>query len=1048
MDLFQCNFYFFGSALASSFGLFVSQFFLSLKERTRPALHLGLFSFFFFLFHLGYVIGFSSSAEWTVYHRLIVIPSSMVIFIEIFTFFFYFPEPKGVKIGNTIRIILYTIASFFGVYYIYSSLNAPKAYNIGSHYWDFESHGFYKWFSLFILLMTLFFIIAGIWRAFVSKGKERRAVIYFLIGFCVVGVLPGIMNSLSRDGSVSRASYQQTTDLSLVIGLFLIVILYANVTKERTTILSRITAITMATCLLTLQLVGYFVLNGYDDSFDQIRNQEIKAIVNEGETPDGLIYLTSYTPKSDKFDFPYKKEIASLNTRTEFEMRFTHLRILLCNLGNLKGKERWKKSQSILEEAPPEFFVYKAGIKEFLASKKESAVSDSEMASFFNLLTDRFGVIRSKYLHLPNKADKSSVLNLLKDKDPSILAGLSTLKRSLENESFDADGKASEKILLPISPMIEPGKRIYRILKSNHEGNETNTFTVSYMYKRPDNDSLFEIGFQYGMLRNFNHSPSLIFVYSLIAVVLVVSIGFRYFFRLALVIPLNEVVDGLQAINAGDLNYRLQPRVEDEVGFIARSFNRMARSIQAGRKRLDRYAKELEHKVKERTIELENTLSEVRELKRLQDGDFFLTSLLIKPLGSNKSESKDVKVDFFLEQKKKFTFKNREDEIGGDLNVSNNIQLNGHPYVVFLNGDAMGKSMQGAGGALVLGAVLESIVERTKNVESVRSKSPERWLKDTFIELHKVFESFEGSMLVSCMMGLIDETTGSLLYINAEHPRAVLYKDEKAGFIGEKFNCRKLGTTGIEGNIRIETFQLSPGDSIIVGSDGRDDILIGNASDGNRIINDDEELFLKMVEEGEGNLNSIYEAILREGELIDDISMIRLSYKGSVLLDHSVDEDYSNRVKELLSAAKKAENEENLVDAIAILEKIEALDPRVPRVKKKLIKLFLKNGKYDQAARYAEDYLQLRPIDNEILFISSVIARKVGELNKAVELGERLRLRDPEHLNNLISLSRVYMTLKNYGRSKILLSAALKINPESEMALKLSNALSKITPNS
>jgi hypothetical protein len=30
-----------------------------------------------------------------------------------------------------------------------------------------------------------------------------------------------------------------------------------------------------------------------------------------------------------------------------------------------------------------------------------------------------------------------------------------------------------------------------------------------------------------------------------------------------------------------------------------------------------------------------------------------------------------------------------------------------------MNADAMGKSMQGAGGALVLGAVLEAIVDRT-----------------------------------------------------------------------------------------------------------------------------------------------------------------------------------------------------------------------------------------------------------------------------------------------------------------------------------------------
>jgi hypothetical protein len=96
-----------------------------------------------------------------------------------------------------------------------------------------------------------------------------------------------------------------------------------------------------------------------------------------------------------------------------------------------------------------------------------------------------------------------------------------------------------------------------------------------------------------------------------------------------------------------------------------------------------------------------------------------------------------------------------------------------------------GNRWQGAGGILVLGAVFKSIIERTSYSDIVKRMSPERWLKNSFVELHKVFESFDGSMLVSIILGLIDEKNGLMYFINAEHPSTILYRDKKAVFVGE-----------------------------------------------------------------------------------------------------------------------------------------------------------------------------------------------------------------------------------------------------------------------
>ncbi|HNO27068.1 MAG TPA: PP2C family protein-serine/threonine phosphatase, partial [Leptospiraceae bacterium] len=253
-------------------------------------------------------------------------------------------------------------------------------------------------------------------------------------------------------------------------------------------------------------------------------------------------------------------------------------------------------------------------------------------------------------------------------------------------------------------------------------------------------------------------------------------------------------------------------------------------------------------------IEKRRAMEEVHRIKLQQDGDYFLTSLLIKPLAQHRVESSHFSVEFLLKQKKEFKFKNRENEIGGDICIAHSLQLRGRQHIVFLNADAMGKSLQGAGGALVMGSVFGSIIERTKIAEPYRNLYPEQWLSAVFTELQKIFESFDYSMLVSVALGVIEDDTGLLYYINAEHPSLVLYRDDTVEFIENKYQYYKLGTVP-QNRISINTFQLKPGDVIIAGSDGRDDIYLQTDEAGNKKLNYDEQMFLHHVKNGQGRLN-------------------------------------------------------------------------------------------------------------------------------------------------------------------------------------------------
>jgi hypothetical protein len=395
-------------------------------------------------------------------------------------------------------------------------------------------------------------------------------------------------------------------------------------------------------------------------------------------------------------------------------------------------------------------------------------------------------------------------------------------------------------------------------------------------------------------------------------------------------------------------------------------------------KTIEEYNKTLELKVEQRTEELKKTLDEVQALKVQQDGDYFLTSLLLQPLGRNYANSKNVMVKFFLKQKKEFSFRDKQKEIGGDINIAHTITIANRPHTVFMNGDAMGKSVQGAGGALVLGAIFQSIIERTKVTRSEQTKSPERWLKDTFIELHKVFESFDGSMLMSIVLGLVDDDSGFLYYINAEHPFTILFRDKKASFIEDNVELRKLGTTGISGQFNVKTFTLENSDAIIAGSDGRDDVLLGfDEETGARIINEDEEKFLETLEKGEGNIEDTYELLKKQGELTDDTSLIKVIFNNPHLA----------KFREAAKAIKSKADAE------------------------------LKAGDIENGIKTYNLYLEKMNSDEEAMISVADIAQKNDKVNLTIEYRERYLLRHPENEDNIVILAKIYHERGNIDRA-------------------------------
>lgn len=212
---------------------------------------------------------------------------------------------------------------------------------------------------------------------------------------------------------------------------------------------------------------------------------------------------------------------------------------------------------------------------------------------------------------------------------------------------------------------------------------------------------------------------------------------------------------------------------------------------------------------------------------------------------------------------------------------------------MFFNGDAMGKSMQGAGGALVMGALINSILVRSSANNRDLKIEPGRWMIETHTEIQRIFETFEGSMYVSGVLGIVEESTGKMYYLNAEHPSTVLLRNGKCRFLEEEKSCRKFGMPGVTEPDILE-FRLDPGDILIAGSDGRDDIEMVSNTEG-RIMNQSEELFLQVCERSGGDLAKIGEMLEQSGDLTDDLSLLRLHYSGR---DPVPEDDASRLIKQ------------------------------------------------------------------------------------------------------------------------------------------------------
>ena len=87
--------------------------------------------------------------------------------------------------------------------------------------------------------------------------------------------------------------------------------------------------------------------------------------------------------------------------------------------------------------------------------------------------------------------------------------------------------------------------------------------------------------------------------------------------RTVLHVPLMRLQEGTQHLAEGELGYQIPVESADELGALARAFNSMSSQLQAAQREITNWTHTLEHRVEQKTSELQNTQQQILQVERM-----------------------------------------------------------------------------------------------------------------------------------------------------------------------------------------------------------------------------------------------------------------------------------------------------------------------------------------------------------------------------------------------------------------------------------------------
>jgi len=670
------NYYSIGTVIATTFFVLAFFFLIMIPRKTKATQNLAL-SYIMVAFHAASLfIGHWFYNPLAAYHRFII-PIAILLGLTHFNqIFFYFPQRKNFKTAKIVLFIQYAISILFSALYMYKGLNSSIEYISTSHYWTIDLPFYNRLLSYLIMLFIITVIINGVHSIIKNKDTSRRIVIYLLCAYVISSIIPGTANTLNRLGILDRGAFISIYAIFIVLGYFLILIIYINTLNDRISIMNKITGISLVVIFFILELISFVVLKDLDNTYITLKEKDV--------------LLTSHNIK--------------------------HSRDM----------------------------IYIAGFND-----------QKKLISFKNF----------------------------------------------KNKDF------SEKLLSPLSH---------------------NTKNITYK-KNPLNDKHFVVittinktiqwqgGFQYREYRLFIHNTAVQFFYILLGATLLIIFAYPLFFKKALIVPIKTLLKAMDRINKGEHNVLLPIETVDEIGDMTSGFNRMSKSISAAHGRLENNARNLEHMVENRTIELSQAIEE--------------TELINENLSQSNRELEHAKSRSIQEMKMAVKVQNsflphsapQNDKLDISFAFIPMKGLSGDMYDFYTHkNDLLGVSIFDVSGHGVASGLItmlaKSIIQR-------------RFYEMMSSPLHSVLEKINED-LISDIDSIDNYLTGILLrfknncveYTNAGHPDLMIFRSESQSIDqsthdNEDFQGTFLGKKILQQPHSSYEVSLNKDDSILIFSD-------------------------------------------------------------------------------------------------------------------------------------------------------------------------------------------------------------------------------------
>ena len=417
---------------------------------------------------------------------------------------------------------------------------------------------------------------------------------------------------------------------------------------------------------------------------------------------------------------------------------------------------------------------------------------------------------------------------------------------------------------------------------------------------------------------------------------------------------------------------------------------------------IDEHRKNLEMKVEERTLELQNVLSDLKTRDDQIQKQLDMASVIQRSILPGK-------IDDWNELKFSIRYLAME-KIGGDF------------YDVHqLKDDKLGIMIADVSGHGIPAALVTTMAKISFDNAGQNYDSPRK----IFQEVNQnILDHVKTQDYMTCFMVAIDDEY-NVVYSNASHQKAILLRTEQAEI--EELDTNGLFIGAIEearDTYEEKVTSLHYGDRLILYTDG-----IPEALNESRKEFSIERLCKVAIDNRSLELEAFSDAIIKSVQKFvgnaaveDDITLLVIE----LARDEAVD---------MVKNARKLVNAHQYYDAISLLENGLEKFPENQKIQYALAKNYFRVNNFNRAMHYIEKYLESDRRNKYALYIAGASCYQMMDYPGAIEHFEHALDLDPNFVNALFAMGMSQKKKGDYTAAEKIFERVINLDSDNKMAL-------------